>query len=291
MSTDEPKDADVSTEILPAGQPVEPPADPVAADPAPPKKRRGWLIALIVVGVLVVLGIVAAFIAEAFAKDYARDYVRAKLVEVLQLPEDAQVDVDLGGGSIILQALAGRIQEVDVEVPDASFGELTGTLRLHGEGVPLDDTEPVDVLGIDFAIGSDDLAALGQSDDASTAPTFAFEDDQVTLSTQFDLFGAVIPIGIALDPSAADGALVLTPTSLTIGEQTFEAGADDDSFLGQIAAALLQPQTLCIAGSVPQALVLEDAGVDGAELLLSFRGDGTALGGSGLSTPGTCPAG
>ncbi|WP_395639457.1 DUF2993 domain-containing protein [Pseudolysinimonas sp.] len=281
----------MSTEILPAGPPseppVQPPVEPETAAP-PTKKRRGWLIALIVLGVLVVLGIIAFIVAESFAKDYARDYVRGKIVDVLQLPADAEVDVDLGAGSIILQALAGRIETVDVDVPDATFGALTGTLSLHGEGVPLDETAPVDTLRVDFAIGADDLAAL--SEDPSTAPTFAFEGDQVALGSEFELFGAVIPIGLTLDPSAADGALVLTPTSITIGEQTFESGSEDGSFLGQIASALLQPQTLCIAGSVPQALVLDDAAIDGDELVLTFRGDGAALGGPELATPGTCPA-
>jgi hypothetical protein len=279
----------VSTEILPAQPPVQPPAGASAEAPvAPKRKRRGWLIALIVVGVLLVLVVVAALIAESFAQNYARDYVRARLVEVLQLPDDARVDVDLGGGSIIVQALAGRIDSVDADVPEASVGTLSGAVRFHAEGVPLDAAVPLDVLRVEFATGAETFAALSEGGEG--APTYAFEDGRVTLSSEFDFLGAVIPWGLSLEPSAADGALVLTPTSLTLGSQTFEAGADDGSFLGQIAQALLQPQTLCIAASVPQALTLTDAGIDGDELVLAFEGDGTALGGDELSTPGTCPA-
>lgn len=275
----------MSTEVVP----VEP-EPTVVANEEPPKKRRGWLIALIVVAVLIVLGIIAFIVAEAFAKEYARDYVRARVVEVLQLPEDAEVDVDLGGGSIILQALTGRVNEVDVEVPEVAFGELSGAVRLHAEGVPLDENAPVDVLRIDFAIGADDLAALGQGEDAATAPTFAFDDGQVQISSEFVLFGASIPLGLSLTPSAVDGALVLTPTSITVGSETFDAGSDDDSFFGQLVAGLFQPQTLCVAASVPQALVLADATIDDAELILAFDGDGAAFGGPELSTLGTCPA-
>lgn len=280
----------MSTEILPVEPPVEP--GPPTAEVAPPRrKRRGWIVALVVVGILIVLGVIAAFVAEAIAKQYARDYVRTQIVSVLQLPDDAQVDVDLGGGSIILQALAGRVDAVDVDVPEATFGSLSGAVRLHAEGVPLDSAAPVETLGIEFGLGADDLTTLSQGADPSAAPPdFAFVDGEVSLSTEFDLFGASIPLGFTLAPSAADGALVLTPTSLTIGEQTFESGAADGSFLGQIAEALFQPQTLCIASSVPQALVLQDAAIGDTELVLSFRGDGAALGGPGLSTPGTCPA-
>ena len=275
----------MSTEILP----VEPTV-PVPVVEAPKKRRRGWLIALGVIGTLVVLGVIAFFIGESLAKNYARDYVRARIVEVLQLPADAQVDVDLGSGSIIFQALAGRIDTVDVDVPDVVFGELTGDVVFHAEGVPLDETVPVDALRVDFAIGAEDLSALGEGQDGAEAPTFVFEDDQVSLTSEFELFGASIPLGLTFEPSAAEGALVLTPTSLTIGTQTFEADTTDQSFLGQIARALLQPQTLCVASSVPQALVLADATIDEQQLLLRFDGDGAALGGPELSTLGTCPA-
>jgi hypothetical protein len=274
----------MSTEILPV-EPVQPEPAPVDAPPKP--KPRGWIIALIVVAAVVVLGIVAFFVAEALAKDYARGYVRDRIVEVLNLPADAEVDVDLGGGSIILQALSGRVDQVDVDVPEVALGDLTGAVRLHAEGVPLDEMQPVDVLGIDFAIGADDLTALGQNAEEG-APTFEFAEGEVLLSGEFAVFGATIPLRLSFEPSAADGDLVLTPTSIMLGSETFESG-DDDSFFGQILSGLFQPQNLCIAASVPQALVLTDATIDDAELVLAFTGDGAAFGGPELSTPGTCP--
>jgi hypothetical protein len=276
----------MSTELLPV-EPAVP--EPVVVE-APKKRRRGWLIALIVIGILLVLGVIAFFVGEAYAQQYARDYVRTRIVEVLQLPADAQVDVDLGDGSIIFQALAGRIDTVDVGVPDVVFGQLTGDVVFHAEGVPLDETVPVDVLRVDFSTGADDLSALGEGQEGVDAPTFVFEEGEVSLTSEFDLFGASIPLGLTFAPSAEEGALVLSPTSLTIGTQTFEADTTDQSFLGQIARALLQPQTLCIAGSVPQALVLADATIEDEQLVLRFDGDGAALGGPELSTLGTCPA-
>ena len=277
----------MSTEILPV-EPVQP--EPLPVEAPPKRKRRGWIIALIVVASVIVLGVIAFLVAEAVAKDYARGYVRDRIVEVLNLPADAEVDVDLGGGSIILQALAGRVDQVDVDVPEASFGELSGAVRFHAEGVPLDETAPVDVLRIDFAIGADDLTALGQGAGDEGTPAFEFADGAVLLTSEFALFGATIPLSLTLEPSAADGDLVLTPTSITLGSETFESG-DDDSFFGQILTALFQPQNLCIAGSVPQALSLTDATIADAELVLAFTGDGAAFGRPELSTPGTCTEG
>jgi hypothetical protein len=279
------KEPDVSTEILPATPPTEPAADPSAS---PKKKRRGWIIALVIVGVLLVLGVVAFVVADLVAKSYARDYVRAQVIEVLKLPEDSRVDVDLGGGSILLQALAGRVQTVDVDVPDVALGTLSGDLSLHGEGVPLDSMKPVETLGIEFGIGADDLAALGGG--GEDAPVYAFDGEDVTLSSDFELFGATVPWGLSLTPSAEAGDLVLTPTSLTLGSQTFEADDSDDSFWGQIVDALLQPQTLCLKSSVPQALTLAEASVENEQVLLRFDGSGQALGGEAFQAPGTCPA-
>jgi hypothetical protein len=279
----------MTTEIVPVAPEPTPVVDEAATAP-PKKKRRGWLIALVIVGVLVVLAVVAVIIGEMVAKAYARDYVRERIVAVLQLPDDAAVDVDLGGGSIILQALAGRVDTVDVHVPQGTFGELEGSVRLHAEGVPLEDSAAVEKLAIDFAIQSDDLAALTQGADPATAPTVELVDGEVAFSSEFELFGSAIPWGLSLQPSAEDGALVLSPTSFTLGEQTFEAGVDDGSFLGQIAAAFLQPQTLCVADQVPQALVLTDAAVGDGELVLTFTGDGAALGGPEFQALGVCPA-
>lgn len=274
----------MSTEILPTTPPAEP-----AAEAAPPKKkRRGWIVALVILGVLLILGVVAFVVADLVAKSYARDYVRAQVIKVLQLPEDSRVDVDLGGGSILLQALAGRVQTVDVDVPDVTLGTLSGDLSLHGEGVPLDSTAPVETLGIEFGIGADDLAALGGGGDQ--APVYAFDGDDVTLSSEFELFGATVPWGLSLTPSAESGDLVLTPTSLTLGDQTFEAADAGDSFWGQIVGALLQPQTLCLKSSVPQALTLTEASVENEQVLLRFDGSGQALGGEAFQAPGTCPA-
>jgi hypothetical protein len=281
----------MSTEIVPVDpQPAEPTAPTETIEPQKPR-RRGWIIALIVVGALIVLGIIAFVVAEAIAKDYARDYVRDRVVEVLQLPEDTEVDVDLGGGSIILQALTGRVDTVDVDVPKVELGNLTGAVRFHAEGVPLDEMQPVDVLGIDLAIGADDLAAIGEGADASDAPDFEFADGEVKLTSEFELFGGTIPLALTLVPSAEDGALVLTPTSVTIAGETFDADSADESIFGQLISGLLRPQTLCIASNVPQALVLAEVSVDEAELVLEFSGDGAAFGGPELSTPGTCPEG
>jgi hypothetical protein len=74
----------------------------------PARRRRGWLVPVIVVGVVLVLGVVGFLVADAAAAATARDYVKTRITEVLGLPADTEVDVDLGGGSMLLQLQIGR---------------------------------------------------------------------------------------------------------------------------------------------------------------------------------------
>jgi hypothetical protein len=280
----------MSTEISPVAP--RPDLAPDAAEaPAPPatRKRRGWLIALIVVAVLLVLAVIAFFVADAIAKDYAKGYVRDRIVQVLGLPDDAEVEVDLGGGSIILQALAGRISTVDVEVPDLAFGALVGSAEIRAEGVPLDENAPVDVLRVDFAVAESDISALAGNLSGLELSSVELEAPEIVVASSFTLFGIELPIGMAILPSAADGDLVFSPTRITLGDDEYTAAeVMENPFFALFAGPLLQQQSACIADQLPAAFQLSDAEVTGEELVLTIRGDGAALGGPGLSTPGTC---
>lgn len=278
----------MSTEILPV-EPARPPAAPAGEAEPPKKRRRGWIIALIVIAILLLLAFIAFLVGEGFAKEWARDYVRTRVIAVLGLPDDAQVDVDLGGGSIILQAFAGRVETVDVTVPEATFGALTGDVELHAEGIPLAETGPVDVFRVKFSVAEKDLAAIAGSLSGLTLDSIELEEPEIVVSSAFNIFGIPFPLGMTLEPSAAKGELVFTPTSVTVAETTF--AVDDvlaDPLFGPFARDLLKQQSVCIAANLPQALVITGAEVDRDLLVLGFTADGAALGGPELSTLGTC---
>ena len=148
-----------ATEVVePVAAEPDAPAGPVAA---PKKKRRRW--PWVLGGILIVLGIlltIAFVVAEGYAKDYARQYIKDHIVAVLGIPEGTPVTVDIGDGSVLLQALAGRLNEIDVTAEEVTFGILKGAATVHAEGVPLDQTEPVEALTVTFAVAEGDVAAL-----------------------------------------------------------------------------------------------------------------------------------
>lgn len=274
----------MTTAILPA----EPGRENVAAEP-PRRRRRGWVVPVIVVAIVLLLGVIAFLVGDGLAKQYASDYVRARIVEALGLPDDAQVDVRLGGGSMILQALDGRLVSVEVSVPEATFGELSGAIEVHAEGVPLDATKPVDVLRVDLVVDEDDLVAIADNLSGLTLDTIDLDESGIVVASAFSIFGIPLPLGMTLEPSAVDGELTFTPTSVTVGDTTFPAEQVlADPLFGGFARDLLRQQSVCIAGYLPEALVLTTVEIEGEQLVLGFTGDGAALAGPELSTPGTC---
>jgi hypothetical protein len=277
----------MTTEVIPPA-PAEQP-DPAAAQEPPKRKRRGWLIALIVAVVLLVLLVVTFFIVDAVAKSYARDYVADRIIAVLGLPADAEVDVDLGGGSIILQALTGRVAQVDVGVPEVAFGELSGAATVHAEGVPLDANAPVESLDIRFQMTEEALAPLADNISGLELQSLTLEEPEIFAATEFDLFGFLLPVSMGLEPGAEDGRVTFTPTTIRIGEDEYSAPElAENPFFAALAGPLLQQQQMCVAQELPRALTITDVVVTGEHLVVSIDGDGAALGGPDLSTPGTC---
>jgi len=113
----------------------------------PRKKNRGRrpLIVLLVVVIVLIAGF---FVADYFAKKYAESYVRDQIASSLGLPSTAPVTVDLGSGSILLQAATGRITDVTVRINPIVLDGLAGSATMTAHGVPLNQATPVQSLDV-----------------------------------------------------------------------------------------------------------------------------------------------
>ena len=194
---------------------------------------------------LVVLGTIAFFVADAYAKDAARDYIKQRIIAVLGVEEGTPITVDLGSGSVLLQALRGEIDVVDVTVESVSFGALTGAATVHAEGVPLDENAPTRVLDITFAVAEADIAAIAGNLSGAELDSITLEEPEIVTTTTFSFFGLAIPVGMGIEPSADQGQIVFTPTSIRLGDQTYSAEELRNTF-GTFADQLLQQQSLCV---------------------------------------------
>ncbi len=257
------------------------------ATPPKPKRRFGWIIALAVVLVVLVVGF---FVADVIARQVASAYVRERIVEVLKLDASTPVDVDLGSGSLLLQAAAGAIDEVGVTVGELAFGEVIGAAVLTATSVPLDSAKPVDTLDIEVTVGEDSVRSLAGFLSGSPLQTIELQDGVVRVGTEFNLIFVVLPVQVDLVPSAIEGGISFDPRTIVLGQEEISVQElRDTPEFAALAGDLLSSRDFCVAGYLPEALTVDGAAVVGSDLVVSINGDGAALG--ALSTFGTCPEG
>lgn len=252
------------------------------------RKRRLWpFVAVAVVLVVLIVGIIAA---DAAAKAYAEDQIRQKLVSALGVAPGTPVDVRIGGGSVLFQAVAGHLDTVDVTIPSLAFGELVGAATLHATRVPLDPSAPLEKLAISYTVSEKNLSALAANLSGLKLDTVTLESPEIVANATFPVLGFGIPIGLGLEPSASKGRLLFAPTSIHVAGQTFTAKQllATPAFSG-LAKALLRQQSFCVAQYLPKALTVTSAKVVAHALVLQAVGDGAALGGAGFTTKGSCP--
>jgi hypothetical protein len=92
---------------------------------------------------------------------------------------------------------------------------------------------------------------------------------------------------VALEPSAVDGDIVLTPASLDLAGA--QISADDlRSRFGGIADAVLRDWTVCIAEYLPAGATLVDITVEGETVVADLDIDGGIVDDPSLQALGTC---
>jgi hypothetical protein len=281
---------------------IEPavPAVPAAASPDPavepevvvveaPKKRRRWPWVLGGIAlVLIILLVVAYVIGENYAKGYARDYIKQRIVAVLGIEDPSTVTVDIGDGSVLFLGLAGKLYQVDVTAESVTFGTLSGAATVHAEGVPLDANAKTDRLDVTFAMPEDQVAsALAGNLSGLNLDSITLDEPEIDVTTTLNLFFFTLPVGMGIVPSAEEGQLVFTPTTVTLGDQDYTVDELRQE-IGDFADPLLQQQSLCVNESLPVALKIVDVDVVKKDLVIKINGDGVVMGGPDLSTPGNC---
>jgi hypothetical protein len=306
-TTTEPATTDPAATEPAATQPtavIDPPTQPVATAPvptvdpdsepevvvlAPPKKRRRWPVVLgIILLVLAILVTIAYFVGEAYAKDYARDYIKQRIVAVLGIKDPSTVKVDIGSGSVLLQALAGKVDNVDVTASKVTFGTLTGAAIVHAEGVPLDADAKTEKLDVTFSMPESQVAsALAGNLSGLKVDSVSLKEPEIVVTSSINVLIFNFPVAMGIVPSAKDGQLVFTPTTITLDDHDYTV-PELRQQIGTFADPLLAQKSVCVNESLPIALTIVDVDVVKKDLVLKINGDGVALGGPDLSTPGTC---
>jgi hypothetical protein len=257
-----------------------------------PRKKRRARRALVVGLVIVVVLVAGFFVADYYAKRYATAYVRDQVASSLGLPSAAPVTVDLGPGSLLLQAATGSINNVHVSINPIVLDGLSGSATLVAHGVPLNESTPVRSLEIRVSVPTSTVtSALARVPAlASLKPMVTFAGRHVVVAGTLSVFGFPQSVGATLTPSASKGVASFTIDTATLDGVTVSKDVLD-RYLPGLSTLLQSGTSLCVANELPKAFTLTGIAVRGQSIVSTFRGDGVELNGAALSQKGTCGGG
>jgi hypothetical protein len=255
-----------------------------AGEPEPPRRRVWpWIVAFAIVAALAV---VAWFAAEAIARQVVTGVVREQVRTQLSLPADQPIDVDIPG-ALIPQLIGGSIDDLTISSEDVTLGGVTGDVTVTAHDVAITGAGRMSGANGTLSLDESQLRTLLSSVDGFPEETVGLQDSDVTMTLELQLFGAGIPVGVALAPAVADGGIVLTPSAFQLGGATVTADALRDQF-GGLADAVLRDWNVCVAQYIPAGVTLTAVAVDGGRLVADFEVDGAIATDPSLRQSGTC---
>jgi hypothetical protein len=255
-----------------------------------PRRRHRGRRALVTLLVVLVVLVAAFFVADYFAKQYAASYVQQKVATALDLSSTAPVHVDLGSGSILLQAATGSINDVTVTVSPLVVDGLTGSATLTAHGVPLSQTVPVQQLEVDVAVPQATItqAIKKVPELAQFSPTVTVSGQDVSVAGSFSVFGFVQHLSVSMTPKVTAGVPSFTIVTAKFDGSTISVTQLDKDVPG-LATVLQSGTSLCIANELPKVFVLTGISIQGQSLVSAFSGNGVELNSASLAQRGTCP--
>jgi len=250
-----------------------------------PRKRHPWRW---IIGILVILLIAAGglFVGEWLARDVTTKTIKGALASQFDVPPDQEVDVQLQG-LVLLQLMQGTLDDVTVSADDVTLGGVTGDVSVHATGVSVRGEGAARSGTASIALDATQLQGLLATVQGFPADSLGLDGTDVTVTLPLQVLGASFPVGIALEAGAADGDLVLTPSSFRLGEAEVSADALRDR-LGGVADRALGDWSVCVAQHVPAGMTLTDVTVRDDELVATFDVDGAILEDPQLQQRGSC---
>jgi len=250
-----------------------------------PRRRRVWPW-VVAFGIVVVLAVVAWFAAEAIARDLVTRTIRDEVSKRLSLSASHEVDVQVGG-VVIPQLIGGSLDEVTVSSEDVPVGSFMGDVTVTAQDVPIRGGADMGGATATVALDEEQLRAMLSAVDGFPAETVGLDEPDVTMSTELQLFGVSVPVGVLLTPSADDGDVVFTPSGFQVAGAEIDAERLAAQF-GVLADIVLRDWTVCLAQHIPAGVTITDVRVEGDALVADADVDGAIVTDPTLQATGTC---
>ena len=248
---------------------------------------RRLLVTLVAVVVLVGVFVVADVVLRGYAQDRIASEIDAGLPENVT----GDVEVAIGGTSVIFQFLTGSFDRVALTAPALTVDGVPASVSIVATGVPTDTSKPIGHVTGAIELDQPALNALLQTALAEADAAPAARDAEVTLGTneltyagELSGFGLTIGYQATATPSVTDQDLVLTPidAQVTSGAGSLDVSGLIDLVLGD------EPISVCVAGYLPQGVTLSDVQTTPERARITLESSTLTLTEQSLTTLGAC---
>ncbi len=247
---------------------------------ARPRRRAGrlWGTLAAIVVALAALLVVADVVARGIAEDRFAQQVRANLPDGI----DGEVDVEIGGFSVIAQYLAGTMDRVEISAPELRVNSASVAVDVVGEGVPVDLASPVESVVGTITVDEESLNALVSVPAVNGA--FTLGDGLVGYAGTIDILGFSLDYTATARPTAAGESVLLLPEGV---ELTSGAGVVDVSV---VVGRLLgdDPLSICVAQYLPEGVEVHDIAISPGTATVELRAQALMLDEASLARTGSC---
>ena len=258
--------------------------------PTPPKRRRP--ARRLLVTLIALLALVAVFFAvDAGLRSYAQNRIAGEIDAGLPAGVSGDIDVTIGGASVIVQYLTGSFERVELTAPTLTVNDVPASVSIVATGVPTDTSQPIGhvagTIDLDQAALNTLLqTALAEADADPAARNAELElgTNQITYTGELSVFGLPIGYQATATPSVTADSLVLTPTDARV---TSGAGGLDVSGLLDLALGD-EPISVCMAQYLPQGVTLTDVETTPERARITLESSTLTLTEQSLSTLGSC---
>ena len=247
-------------------------------------KRRG-LVPLIIVGVLAVLLVVAFFLVDSGVRAFAQDRAEAEISNRMPASVTGDVNVTIGGTSVIAQFIAGSFDQIELTAPKLTVDGVPASVHVIARDVSTNTAKAIGSLTATLDL---DAAALNQLVQASgTAPADAvltLGDGDVDYTASVQLFKFIVGYSATATASVAGDSLIFTPTDVTV---TSGVGDIDATPLVNLIRGQA-PIGVCVAGYLPQGVQLSDVDISPERARVTLESSTLMLTAQSLTTLGSC---
>jgi hypothetical protein len=291
-----PTDEQATEVIAPAAAAAPPRAvDPTvveaetdAAAAAAPRRRRSraariWITVVAIVVALVALVVVADIV--------IRNVAEARVAEEIQasLPDEVSGDVDvtIGGFSVLAQYLSGSMQHVELSAPELAVQGVPVSVDVVAQDVPVDLASPVGQLTATIQASPEAVNQLVASQGIEGVDgDLAFGDGTVGYTGSVRFLGVPVEYSVTARPTAAGDTVLLEPIGVELGAGggSFDVSGLVDRLLGD------DPVPVCVAEYLPEGVEVQQIAVAPTGAVVTLEGDGLRLDQATLSQTGSCPA-